>query len=286
MHTEKVKSLLSGNGMNIYRGCTHGCIYCDSRSDCYGFDHPFEDVMVKENAPELLEDALRRRRAPCMIGTGSMCDPYLHCEEQFGLTRRCLEIIRKYGFGVSVLTKSTRVLRDMDLYEEIHAQAKAVVQMTLTTADEALCRIIEPNVSTTAERYRTLKVFSEHGIPTVVWLSPLLPFINDTEENLRGILDYCFDAGVTGIMCFGMGVTLRSGDREYFYRMLDRHFPGMSDRYRARYGLSYECMSDNADRLWQIFDEECEKRGILYRPDEIFHYLNELPPKNDQLSIF
>ena len=151
MHFVKAKGILSAhNGMNLYRGCTHGCIYCDSRSLCYGFTHDFEDIEVKENAPILLEEALRRKRKKCMIGTGSMCDPYLPCEETLGLTRKCLEIIDDYGFGVTVLTKSTRILRDIGLLEHIHHRAKCVVQMTLTTCDEALCRIIEPNVSATA----------------------------------------------------------------------------------------------------------------------------------------
>ena len=136
MHFVNAKGILSAhNGMNIYRGCTHGCIYCDSRSRCYHIDHPFEDIEVKQNAAELLDDALRRKKNRCMISTGSMCDPYLHCEGELRLTRRCLEVIERRGFGVSVLTKSDRILRDMDLYRRIHNKAKAVVQMTLTTYD-------------------------------------------------------------------------------------------------------------------------------------------------------
>ena len=188
--------------MNLYRGCTHGCIYCDSRSSCYQMSHDFEDIAVKENAPMLLEEALRKKRQLCMIGTGSMCDPYLHLEEQLRLTRRCLEIIEKYGFGLSILTKSDRILRDVDLLCRIQENAKCVVQMTLTTYDEKLCRILEPHVCTTRQRYHALKVMQSRHIPTVVWLSPILPFLNDTEQNLRGILEYCFDAGVKGILCF------------------------------------------------------------------------------------
>ena len=254
MHYIDAKTILfAKNGMNIYRGCTHGCIYCDSRSDCYQMDHPFEDIAVKQNAPELLEDALRRKRKPCMIGTGSMCDPYMHCEEGLGYTRRCLEIIDKYNCGVTVITKSDRILRDIDLFERINRHSKAVVQMTLTTYDEKLCRIIEPNVCRTKRRYEVLKEFQKRGIPTVVWLCPILPYINDTEDNLRGILDYCFDAGVVGIINFGFGVTLRNGNREYFYQKLDEHFPGMKERYQKRFGNSYECPSDNATKLWGIF---------------------------------
>lgn len=287
MHFIQAKSILSAkNGMNIYRGCTHSCIYCDSRSDCYGFDHRFEDIAVKQNAPELLEDALKRKRKPCMIGTGAMCDPYMHCEESLGYTRKCLEIIDKYECGVAIQTKSARILRDIDLLEKINRHSKAVVQITLTTYDENLCRIIEPNVSTTKQRYEVLKECQKRGIPTVVWLCPILPYINDTEENLRGILGYCFDAGVVGIINFGFGVTMRSGNREYFYGKLDEHFPGMKERYIKRFGDAYECSSDNSARLWSIFRQECRVHGVMQNPGEIFAYMNEYPTVNKQMSLF
>ena len=210
MHFVEAKGILSAkNGMNLYRGCTHGCIYCDSRSSCYQFTHSFEDIEVKRNAPELLEKALRSKRKKCMIGTGAMCDPYMHCEEELGLTRRCLEIIERYEFGLAIQTKSNRILRDLPLLKRINEKAKCVVQMTLTTYDEDLCRILEPNVCTTKERARALEIFRDNGIPTVVWLSPILPYINDTKENIEGILQYCVRARVHGIICFGMGMTRR-----------------------------------------------------------------------------
>jgi len=288
MHFVNAKGILSAkNGMNIYRGCTHGCIYCDSRSTCYQMKHDFEDVEVKQNAPELLEMALRSKRKKCMIGTGSMCDPYMHCEGKLGLTRKCLEIIDKYGFGVTLITKSNRVLRDLDLLKSINAKAKAVVQMTLTTYDERLCRILEPNVCTTKERFETLKILRQNGIPTIVWLSPILPFINDTEENLRGILNYCFEAGVKGILCFGIGVTLREGDREYFYQKLDEHFPGLKEQYHRKYGYAYAVTSDNHDKLMKIFHAECKARGVMSDVGEIFSYLHHFPePEEMQLSMF
>lgn len=287
MHYVNAKGILSAkNGMNIYRGCTHGCIYCDSRSACYQMNHAFEDIEVKQNAPELLETALLRKRKKCMIGTGSMCDPYMHCEETLKNSRRCLEIIDKYGFGVTVITKSDRVLRDIDLFDSINRNSKAVLQMTLTTADESLCKIIEPNVCTTKRRVEVLKEFQKRGIPTVVWLCPILPNINDTEENLCAILDYCFDAGVVGIINFGFGVTLRYGNREYFYQKLDEHFPGMSDRYRKRFGNSYECTSDNAKTLYEIFRRECKQHGIMYSPEDIFRFLDDYPEREMQLSLF
>ena len=228
MHLVQAKSILSANnGINVYRGCTHGCIYCDSRSLCYHTPQPFEDIEAKENAPQLLEAALRSKRKRCMIGTGAMCDPYLQAEKELKLTRRCLEVISRNGFGAAVLTKSDLIMRDIDLLEQINRDSKAVVQMTLTTADEDLCRIIEPNVCTTARRFEVLCEMRERGIPTVVWFTPLLPFINDTEENVRAIVDYAKRAGCHGVFCFGMGLTLREGNREYFYAALDRHFPGL-----------------------------------------------------------
>ncbi|MCR5594229.1 MAG: radical SAM protein [Lachnospiraceae bacterium] len=290
MHFVDAKGILTKNsgftGMNIYRGCSHGCIYCDSRSRCYRFTHPFEDIEVKKNAPELLESALRSKRKKCMIGTGSMSDPYMHCEEELGLTRRCLEIILQYGFGVAVQTKSDRILRDIDLLDEINQKAKCVVQMTLTTYDDDLCKIIEPCVCNTKRRIEVLEEMQKRGIPTVVWLTPILPFINDTKENITAILNDCVKAGVKGIINFGMGLTLRDGDREYYYAALDKHFPGLKERYIRRYGNSYELASTNTKELKEIFNEICRKNGILCRPDDCFKFMNELPDKYEQMSIF
>ena len=276
------------NGMNIYRGCTHGCIYCDSRSKCYQMHHDFEDIEVKQNAPELLVQKLRSTRSKCMIGTGAMCDPYMHCEEQLQLTRKCLELIRQYEFGVAIQTKSDRILRDIQLISEINRTAKAVVQMTLTTYDDELCRILEPKVCVTGRRFEVLKRMEEEGIPTVVWMSPILPFINDTEENIRGLLDYCVKAHVKGIILWNMGVTLREGDREYFYAALDRHFPGLKQKYQQTYGYAYEICSSRNEELMRIFRETCRAHSILYRPDDVFRYLREFPENKgyQQLSLF
>ena len=263
--------------MNLYRGCTHGCIYCDSRSACYQMPHQFEDIEVKQNAPALLEEALRGKRRRCMISTGAMCDPYMHCEQQLRLTRRCLEIIDRYGFGVCVQTKSDRILRDLDLLRSINAKAKCVVEMTLTTYDEALCAILEPRVCTTRARFEVLKIMAQNGIPTVVWFSPVLPFINDTEENLRGILQYCFDAGVKGIICFGIGLTLRNGNREYFYDALDTHFPGLSEKYRQEFKNNYVVTSRNNRKIMDFFYTTCRAHNILCTPDECFSYLHHFP---------
>lgn len=289
MHFKEAKSILTRyNGMNIYRGCQHGCIYCDSRSRCYGMEHEFTDIEVKINAPELLEAALRSRRKKCMISTGSMCDPYIPAETELYLTRRCIGIVERYGFGLAILTKSARIMRDLDLLKRINEKTKCVVQMTLTTHDEDLCRIIEPNVSTTKERFDTLKVMRDNGIPTVVWLDPILPFINDTEENLLGILHYCIEAGVFGILCYGMGLTLREGNREYFYERLDKHFPGLKQKYQTRYGLDYEVMSERNSRLMQVFQSTCDAHGILTGNDAVFEYMRAFEDKHspEQLSMF
>lgn len=289
MHFEEVKGVLSPKGnMNIYRGCTHGCIYCDSRSICYNMTHDFEDVLVKANAPQLLEQALKSKRKKIMVGMGSMSDPYMHCEKELFHTRKCLEIVDRYGFGFTLITKSDFVLRDLDLIKSINSKSKAVVQMTLTTFDEKLCRILEPNVATTKQRFSALMKLKEAGIPTVVWLTPILPFINDTEDNLRGILDYCIQAGVKGIICFDMGLTLREGNREYFYIKLDEHFPGMKQRYISAFGDSYYCTSPDNRKLMKIFRNVCRENGIMYNTDEIFEYLHTFEEKceNEQLTLF
>ncbi len=290
MHFADAKGILTGSGgrcgMNIYRGCTHGCIYCDSRSKCYQFTHPFEDVEVKQNAPELLEKALKSKRKKCMIGTGAMSDPYMHCEEELGLTRKCIEIIRDNEFGLAIQTKSDRILRDIDLLDEINQKAKCVVQMTLTTYDDDLCGILEPNVCNTKRRIEVLEKMKERGIPTVVWLTPILPYINDTEENITAILNECVRVGVKGVIDFGMGMTLREGDREYYYAALDKHFPGMKDRYIKRYGNAYELPSPKAKELTRLFKKICRENGIMSTPDECFNYMQEYPDKYSQMSLF
>jgi DNA repair photolyase len=287
MHFAEYKTILSANNnMNIYRGCSHGCIYCDSRSKCYQMTHDFEDIEVKKDAVAILEDQLRRKRKPCMISTGSMSDPYIHLEEKLEITRQCLELIDKYGFGLAIHTKSSRILRDLDLLKRINARSKCVVQMTLTTYNEEMCRVLEPNVSTTAERYKVLKIMRDAGIQTVVWLTPTLPFINDTEENLHGILDYCIRAKVHAILCFGFSMTLREGNREYYYQKLDRWFPGLKARYVSHFGSSYVCSSPNNEGLMNIFKKLCEKNQILHDPDKVFAYLQQYETKHAQMSLF
>ncbi|MGN0353274.1 MAG: SPL family radical SAM protein [Roseburia sp.] len=289
MHYVKAKGILSAkNGMNLYRGCSHGCIYCDSRSKCYHIEHEFTDIEVKENALELLEDVLRHKRKKCMIGTGSMTDPYIPLEMKLEHVRKALVLIEQYGFGFTVITKSNRILRDLDLLKCIHEKTKCVVQMTLTTYDEALCKKIEPNVCTTKERFEVLKKMRDAGIPTVVWLTPILPFLNDTEENISGILEMCIEAKVYGIICFGMGLTLREGNREYFYEQLDRLFPGIKERYIQNYKNQYIIDSPANNRLMKLFHETCEKNGIVHDNEQIFQYLSTFEEKGmeQQLSLW
>ncbi len=289
MHFVTAKGILSAqNGMNLYRGCSHGCIYCDSRSKCYHMEHAFEDIEVKENAIALLEHALIHKRKKCMIGTGSMTDPYIPLEMELEYVRKALYLVDKYGFGFTAITKSDRVLRDLDLLQRINEKTKCVVQMTLTTYDETLCRKIEPHVSTTGERFAVLKKLHDTGIPAVVWLTPILPFINDTEDNIAGILDMCVEAKVYGVICFGMGLTLREGNREYFYEQLDRLFPGLKEKYIGTYGNQYMMESPNSHRLMKLFHETCERGGMVHNNEQIFQYLHTFEEKNTarQLSLW
>ena len=300
MHFVNAKTILNRHGINIYRGCSHGCIYCDSRSKCYQFAHEFEDIEVKQNAPELLEEALRKKRKRCMIGTGSMCDPYIPAEKELCLTRRCLEVIDECNFGAAVLTKSDLVLRDLDILSRINRKTKAVVQMTLTTADDALCRKIEPAVCPTSRRFEVLCACREEGIPTVVWFTPLLPFINDTKENIDGIIDYCVRAGVHAIICFGIGLTLREGNREYFYASLDRIFPpnsahpdknagapSIKDRYIKTFGDSYMVSSPRNNELMSHLSGLCRKNNIMLGVENVFKWMEEFPePPPPQLELF
>ena len=278
--------------MNIYRGCSHGCIYCDSRSKCYQFTHDFEDIEVKQNAPQLLEDALCRKRRRCMIGTGSMGDPYIPIEKELCLMRQCLEIIERRNFGATLITKSDLVLRDLDLLDRINKKTKAVVQMTLTTADDNLCRMIEPGVCPTSRRFEVLCECKKLGIPTVVWFSPLLPFINDTEENIKGIVDLCVQAGVKAILCFGIGLTLREGNREYFYDALDRlaqrdsSFAGMKERYIKKYGYRYEVSSPHGSKLYYLLLELCKQNGIMFGTESVFKWIEEIPQDSLQPGLF
>lgn len=286
MHFVTAKSILSStNGINLYRGCSHGCIYCDSRSKCYHMEHNFEDIEIKENAIDLLEYALKHKRKKCMIGTGFMADPYIPLEMEIGNVRKALSLIYKYGFGVTILTKSDLILWDLDLLQKINEKTKCVVQITLTTYSEDLCQKIKPNVSTTKARFKVLKKLQELKIPTIVWLTPILPFINDTEDNICGILDMCIEAKVYGIICFGMGLTLREGNREYFYKPLDLLFPCLKEKYIQTYKNQYIIESPNTKDLMGLFCQKCSKNGIIHNNKQIFQYLNTFEEKNSATQL-
>ncbi len=270
--------------MNLYRGCTHGCIYCDSRSEVYGMDHKFEDIEVKENSLDLLKKELKKR-PKSMIGTGAMTDPYIPLEKNLNYVRNALKLIYDYGFGFTCITKSDLILRDLDLLKKINEKSKAVVQMTLTTADDDLCGILEPNVCSTGRRVEVLETLKDEGIPTIVWLCPILPYINDTQDNINSILDCCIETDVRGIICYGMGLTLRKGNREYFYEKLDENFPGLKERYIREYGNSYSIPSPKNDMLMKIFKKRTSENGILNDPTQIFEYLHDFPQKSYQTKL-
>lgn len=285
MHYVKAKGIFTSDyGINLYRGCTHGCIYCDSRSNVYQMNHKFEDIEIKENAIELLKKELIKRK-PCMIGTGAMTDPYIPLEKRLEFVRKTLKLVYRYGFGWACITKSDLVLRDIDLLEKINEKTKAVVQLTLTTADDELCKLVEPNVCPTSRRVEVLKKLNEANIPTVVWLCPILPHINDTEENINTLLDWCIDANVKGVLNMGMGLSLREGNREYFYEKLDEKFPGVKKKYIDEFGDSYFIHSKDNRRLRGILRKRCDENGIMHKQDEIFEYLHEFPEKSVQSKL-
>lgn len=255
--------------MNLYRGCCHGCIYCDSRSDCYGIDD-FERVRAKENALTILRDELRRKVRTGVVGTGSMSDPYNPFEETELLTRHALELINAYGFGAVVLSKSALIARDADILLEIAEHSPVLAKMTVTTCDDELCRLIEPNVSVSSERFSAIAEMSGKGIFTGITLMPVLPFIEDTEANITGIVKTAHECGARFIYpAFGM--TLRGRQREHYLSQLEKIFPekGLRKKYESYFGENYGCTSPNVKKLWARFSLECERYGILYKMEDI-----------------
>ncbi|MGM9969385.1 MAG: SPL family radical SAM protein [Anaeroplasma sp.] len=288
MHKVKTKTILTPkNEINIYKGCTHGCIYCDSRSKCYKLEHDFEDIEVKENAPELLALTLCKKKEKGMISFGSISDPYNPIEKDLELTRSCLKIIEQNGFGASILTKSDLVLRDIDIIKKINEQTKCVIQMTITCANDSLSKIIEPNVCPTSRRVEVLKELEKNGIPTIVWIAPLLPYINDTEENFKNILKLCVECKVKGIVYYGPGMTLREGTKEYYYSQLDDNFPILRRRYQREFkGRCDIYQSSNVSRFDYIIKDICEKNNIKYELEDVFYFINNFDTNVLQLSLF
>ncbi|SFC93100.1 SPL family radical SAM protein [Ruminococcus albus] len=269
--------------MNLYRGCCHGCIYCDSRSECYQIED-FDKVRAKENALMILRDELRRKVRTGIIGTGSMSDPYNPFEGAEKLTEKSLMLIDAYNFGITVITKSPLITRDIPLYKQISEHSPVLCKMTITTADDKLSRLVEPRVAVSSERFDALAKMSDAGLFTGITLMPVLPFIEDTEDNIRTIVSRAHECGVRCIYpAFGM--TLRAGNREYFYQKLDESFPGLKEKYIRYFGNRYECVSPNAKKLWKVFTEECEKYGILYDMKAII-YAYKARYDDGQLSFF
>jgi len=269
--------------MNIYRGCPHGCIYCDSRSDC--FQNPdFDTVKVKENALEIIRNDLRRKVKTGVIGTGAMSDPYNPLEKELKLTRNTLELINAFNFGVSLVTKSTLITRDADILQDIQGHSPTIVKFTITTADDILCKQLEPNTATSSQRFAAMSDLSAKGIYCGIFLLPILPFVNDTVENITQVLAQAKEAGAKFVYTY-MGMTLRKGSREYYYNHLDKILPGTKEKYMKRFGTRHTCISPNSKKLWGIFTAECERLGLLYDMKAITHHY-KANYENNQLTLF
>ena len=272
----------SDYNLNLYRGCCHGCIYCDSRSVCYQLGR-FEQVRVKENALPLLRDELRRKRKTGLVSTGAMSDPYNPYEEELQITRGAFMLLLQYGFGAAFTTKSALAARDAEILAAIQMKAPVRACFSITTDRDELCGKIEPHASPTSLRFQALASLSRAGVYAGVWLNPVLPFITDTDENIRNILRRTKECGGQFVVCH-FGVTLRQGDREYFYQSLDRDFPGFKAKYAAAFGLDYICPSPRAKELKKLFQEECERLGLLYRFPDINRAI--FSRQSRQMSLF
>lgn len=266
--------------MNLYRGCHHGCIYCDSRSTCYHLED-FDRVRGKKEALEKLKRELSGKRSTGVIGTGAMSDPYNRFEASEQLTRGALEIIRDNHFGVAIATKSALVARDAAILSEI---SPVIVKMTITTYDETLCRLIEPSVSATQERFEAIKVLSDAGVFTGVLMMPILPFINDTEENISRIVETAAAMGAKFVYP-AFGVTLRDGNREYLYQAFNRIDPNLTLKYQQTFGNQYYCESPNSKQLANTFKKLVKEYGLYSKMAEITKAY-KWPRKQHQLSFF
>ena len=269
--------------MNLYRGCCHGCIYCDSRSECY-HNEDFDTVRAKAGALELLRDELRRKTRPVLVGMGSMSDPYNPFEKELELTRRALMLLHAYGCGVAVATKSDLILRDAGLYADLQTQAPVICKVTVTTVEEALAARIEPGAPSPARRLGAVERLSQKGIFSGVLLMPVLPFLEDSEENVLHVVDAAADAGAKFIYP-GFGMTLRDRQRGYYYKQLDRLWPGLREKYERRYGARYCCPSPWGKALWETFSGRCRERGLLYEMKHIVSAAKR-PYTDSQLTFF
>ncbi len=253
--------------MNIYKGCSHGCIYCDSRSECYHVDN-FDEVRAKENALTVLEHELRSKRKKGVIATGAMSDPYNTLEKEHCLTRGALVLMNTHRFGVSIVTKSDLITRDIDLLKQIQVHSPVLVKLTITTCDDELCTKIEPYVAISSKRFAAVKALSDAGIFTGIMLMPVLPFLEDNEENISGIICLAYESGAKFIYP-AFGVTLRQNQRLWYYKKLDEQFPTLTQKYIQQFGNAYECRSPHAKALWQLFRKQCDRYGLLYKMEDI-----------------
>ncbi|AFQ45299.1 SPL family radical SAM protein [Desulfosporosinus meridiei] len=269
--------------MNIYKGCSHGCIYCDSRSECYHVEN-FDNVRAKENALTLIHRDLKSKRKTGVIGTGAMSDPYNPIEKEYELTRGALKLINSFGFGISIATKSNLVTRDIDILNKIRQHSPTLIKLTITTCDDVLCKKIEPNVAVSSQRFSALKQLAENKIFAGILLMPVLPFIEDNAENISGIIRLASENGAKFIYP-AFGVTLRQNQRDWYYRKLDEIFPHLKEKYARQYGNSYECHSPSSNELWQLMKSECERLGMLYKMDDIIRAYKK-GYCNDQLRLF
>lgn len=269
--------------MNIYKGCSHGCIYCDSRSSCYGIEN-FDEIKIKKDAIPILHNELRRKVKTGVIGTGAMSDPYNPLERQYGLTRSALELINQYGFGACIATKSPLITRDIDVLGAIQKHSPVIIKVTVTTYEDELCKIVEPRVVPSSERFKAIKALTEAGLFTGILMMPVLPFIGDNEENIKAIVRRAGELGVRFIYP-AIGMTLRENQREWYFAQLDKYFPGTKEKYIRHYGNHYECRSIHLTKLRQIFTKECEKYGILYKMTDIIK-ASRRTHEVEQLSLF
>lgn len=270
--------------MNLYRGCSHGCIYCDSRSNCYRIDN-FDIVKGKENALQILEQELYKKREKGVVGIGAMSDTYNPLEKEYELTRGALRLLLKYGFGVSIDTKSDLILRDIDLLKEINSKNDVIVKFTITTPKDELAKIIEPRVCVSYRRLQAIKTLSDNGIFAGVMLNPVLPFITDKEEDLKELVRLASENGAKFIHTY-MGMTLRENQRDYYFEKLDKYFSGLKQKYMRCYGARYNCKAINYKKLYKVFTEECKKYGILYKMSDIIKAYKKEKSNPEQLTLF
>lgn len=269
--------------MNIYKGCSHGCIYCDSRSECYGIDN-FDEIKIKKDALLMLHNELRRKVKTGIIGTGAMSDPYNPFEKEYGLTRGALELMNQYGFGVAIATKSPLITRDIDVLKAIKRHSPVIAKITITAYDDELCKIIEPRVAPSSKRFEAIQELTAAGIFTGVLMMPILPFITDNEENIKSIVIKAAESGARFIYP-AIGMTLRANQREWYFEKLDAYFPGIKEKYIQHYGQEYKCKSIDFPKLRELFVSECEKHGLLYKMPDIIK-ASKGNHEVEQLSLF